>query len=168
MASDGVFEKLTAQDVCNVLHAIALDEPLPASLGLAIHNQAQAIPLFPHENFEVSHAGKSVVEAESFSLANSGKGRHQIPDFARTETSHANTSQTSLLMGRKQMLMHAQESKGEIPLKMAEAVVDAAFLMGSMDNIATVVLPLVSSHHFNLGNKDVPCHKLLPEGRYMI
>ncbi|KAL2652139.1 hypothetical protein R1flu_020267 [Riccia fluitans] len=141
IASDGVFEKLSTKSVCEVLQAVSENEDVFAVLGLEDSRISAPIAMPPSEvsysnedQFRIRDGcSESVndcicVPSEKVYFPN------DIMESAREEEEHSeDRSIEDLPLGGPESLVQS----------MAQAVVETAVELGTMDNVAAIVLSLM-------------------------
>jgi hypothetical protein len=200
IASDGVFEKLTTDDICRVVSVMQTGGNVSAALGFASSCREPAIALPSEKEHQNSRPAKedqqpsraviAVQEVKSetplpqvdnshdlkeLNVVSQDNERHQlgiefknqlppaaavsnknhhpsVVDLAsRSESSFAET--TNVGFSREVVPARAEVS----PKNMAQEIVDAAYLAGSMDNLAALVVPLHprQKHASNKGQEEL-------------
>eukprot|EP00250_Pteridium_aquilinum_P021466 c25134_g1_i2 orf=1085-2527(-) len=133
LASDGIFEKLSPQEVCNVLHALGLEQDLTSIMDRLEEENGAVIAL---PGVDVSkdslNQGAHMLKSDSHSLTSS---------FARIATLDACQGDDSSAMTLTPFFQDASA----IAQIMAQILVELAFRAGSMDNLSAVVVPLKAS-----------------------
>ncbi|KAL3699624.1 hypothetical protein R1sor_017646 [Riccia sorocarpa] len=141
IASDGVFEQLSTQRVCEVLQAVSDKEDVLAALGLEHSRVSAPIAMLASEvdnnnedQFRIrDDCSESIKDGTCGSVEEKGRFVDSVLEVAEKEEKYSEAD------GVEELPLVEPESLVQL---MAQAVVETAVELGSMDNVATIVLSL--------------------------
>ncbi|KAH7283911.1 hypothetical protein KP509_34G030700 [Ceratopteris richardii] len=136
LASDGVFEKMSAELVCNVLHALEAGLDLASIMELLEVNNNVAIAL----------PGANSPDVASIEGAGSHLAQHVLEGSCESEKTYPpSISSRHACQGEDNVLMNVTPTFGcslGYAHILARIIVELAFHSGSMDNLSALVIPL--------------------------
>lgn len=135
LASDGIFEKMSPQEVCNVLHAIGSGQDITAVMGGLEEDNGVVIAL-PLPGMELPQP-----------QSNHGVQKVAV-DFHSTEVSAGYVAAIDACLSEDRSTLIESRSPEDlrgptgIAQVMAQILVEIAFRAGSMDNLSALIIPL--------------------------
>ncbi|OAE19502.1 hypothetical protein AXG93_4794s1140 [Marchantia polymorpha subsp. ruderalis] len=139
IASDGVFEKLNTQSVCDVLYAINANEDVFTVLGLE-NSTADAIIAMPSIAERLNDYWGSVIRQGSSLSVGEGIWERDSSNLGNSSAAReAGEGNQKGAEGTEERLVVKALS---LVQSMAEAVGEMALKLGTMDNVGTIVLSL--------------------------
>lgn len=130
LASDGIFEKLSPQEVCNVIHALGSGQDLTSIMDrLEVDNNAVIALPGVSSSEASSNEGTHILGPNSHSLTSSSAHIATI-DACQAETHSVNPT------------MPFFQGASGIAQIMAQILLEIAYRAGSMDNLSAIVVPL--------------------------